>query len=232
MTLEQQETFAIKGPQLEILGEAESRLPAPARRRPVAAGVLALAIVLAVFGIGGARLKGAQGAVLRQFTAADEYNHGIRSDLDAQADAAASLIRQAENVLGGDDGDVAAAQRALDAFNAAPADAPDAACAANAGLYSAVDAVYNAALPRADADTAGRIEDLYTEFVSRQATIDRAGAAYNEAARAYNQTVSGFPANAVGALWGAGEVPLFEPQRGAAHHAETHTEARHDGPMR
>ena len=49
MQLEQQETFTIHGPQLEVLGRVESKLPPPARKRPVAAlalAVLALASVL------------------------------------------------------------------------------------------------------------------------------------------------------------------------------------------
>ena len=37
MQLEQQETFTIHGPQLEVLGRVESKLPPPARKRPVAA---------------------------------------------------------------------------------------------------------------------------------------------------------------------------------------------------
>ena len=44
MQLEQQESFTIHGPQLEILGEVETKLPAPAKKRPVAAGVLALCV--------------------------------------------------------------------------------------------------------------------------------------------------------------------------------------------
>ena len=45
MQLEQQESFTIHGPQLEILGEVETKLPAPAKKRPVAAGVLAYEVV-------------------------------------------------------------------------------------------------------------------------------------------------------------------------------------------
>ena len=40
MQLEQQETFTIHGPQLEILGEVETKLPAPAKKRGVASLVL------------------------------------------------------------------------------------------------------------------------------------------------------------------------------------------------
>ena len=34
MQLEQQESFEIKGPQLEVFGEAETRLPAAAKSAP------------------------------------------------------------------------------------------------------------------------------------------------------------------------------------------------------
>ncbi len=204
-----QETFEAKAPQREALGTLESRLPAPARRRPFANIVLALAVVLSVFGIGGARLKGAQGAALAQFTAADEYGHGIPGDLSTQADAAASLIRQTENVLGESDAAVTEARQALDAFNAAPTGTPGAAYDANVRLYSAVEMLYNAAKPEADGTALKNIEGLHAAFVSAQTTIDRAGARYNEAAKAYNKTAAAFPANVIGALWGAGEAPLF-----------------------
>ena len=50
MQLEQQESFEIKGPQLEVFGEAETRLPAAAKKRPAALAVLAVAIVASVLG--------------------------------------------------------------------------------------------------------------------------------------------------------------------------------------
>ena len=59
MQLEQQETFELHGPQLEVFGEIENRLPPPARKRPAAALVLAALALVSVFGIGGAKLKGA-----------------------------------------------------------------------------------------------------------------------------------------------------------------------------
>ena len=53
MQLEQQETFEIKSPQLEVFGQVESKLPAPAKKRPFAAGFLAVMVLVSVFGIGG-----------------------------------------------------------------------------------------------------------------------------------------------------------------------------------
>ena len=58
MQLEQQESFEIKGPQLEVFGEVETKLPAPAKKRPTALAVLVAAALVSVLGIGGAQLKG------------------------------------------------------------------------------------------------------------------------------------------------------------------------------
>lgn len=50
MQLEQQETFRIEGPQLEVFGQVESKLPAPAKKRPAAALALVLLAAVSVFG--------------------------------------------------------------------------------------------------------------------------------------------------------------------------------------
>ena len=70
MQLQQQETFTIQGPQLQVLGELETKLPTPARRKPTAALVLAALALVSVFGIGGARLKGRYDRVLTAYTTA------------------------------------------------------------------------------------------------------------------------------------------------------------------
>ena len=58
MQLEQQENFTIHGPQLEILGEVETKLPAPAKKRGTASIILVALALVSVLGIGGAKLKG------------------------------------------------------------------------------------------------------------------------------------------------------------------------------
>lgn len=206
--LDQQESFVIQGPQLEVLGKAESKLPAPARKRPLANIVLGAAILVSVFGIGGAQLKGRQSAVLAQYNATNEYNQGIQNDLAAQTIAAANLVRQAQKVLGENDDAVAAVQTVVDRLQQPPADPADA-HAANQALYGAVDVLYQTARAQASGETLDRIEELFAEFTSRQATINHAAGAYNEAARDYNAMAGSFPANLVGALWGAGSVPEF-----------------------
>lgn len=229
MELEQQQAFEIRGPQLEILGEVETKLPAPARRRPVAAFVLAVCMLLSVFGIGGARLKGQHDALLREFAATNSYNQGIQNDFVAQTDAAASYIRIAENQLGAGHDAVQAAQQALDNWNAQHnAREPGLEYALNQALYHALTELHQVANGRED----DRLAGLYATFTSAQATIDRAGAAWNDQARAYNKTVSGFPAGLVAGVWGVNGIPLFAGSTAAttdnqAHAAGTEHHAGH-----
>lgn len=213
MQLQQQESFTIRGPQLEVLGELESKLPAPARRAPTGALVLAVLALVSVFGIGGARLKGMRSSTARIYSAQqDEYGHGIQGDFAAQADAAASLIRVPGNVLREQDADVQAAQAALDGWNAeADAARPAVQYQLNTALSGAVDLVYTAASDVADSKAKGQLDDLHDSFTSAQATIERAAADYNAKAEDYNATVSAFPANVLAGLWNAGPLQTFAP---------------------
>ena len=217
MQLEQQQTFEIHGPQLEVLGRAEDHLPAPARRRPVAALVLAALALVSVLGIGGAKLKARQASVTALYTTAtNEYGDGIQTDLDAQADAAASLIRLAGRVLGENEDFVTAASAALDAWNATPV-SPAAQYAQNAKLYAAVGDVYTAARAQADEGTKNQLDALYAEFTSRQALVERAAAnTYNPAAQEFDQELGQVPANLLAPLWGVRPAELFAPVDGAS----------------
>lgn len=213
MQLEQQETFVIHGPQLEVLGEVETKLPPPAKKRPVAALAVVVLALVSVFGIGGARLKGVRSSTARVYSAQqDEYGHSIQGDFAAQTDAAASLIRVAGNVLGEQDADVQTAQAALDAWNTqASADQPAVQYRLNTTLSGAVDVLYTAASDVADSKAKGQLDDLYDSFTSAQATIQRAAADYNTRAESYNETVSAFPANVLAGLWNAGPLQTFAP---------------------
>lgn len=212
MQLEQQESFTIHGPQLEILGEVETKLPAPAKKRPVAAGVLALCVLVSVFGIGGSALKSQYRAVCDTYIATDKYGHGIQQDFDTQADAAANLIRLCEPVLGSDNDAVFSATAALDTWNTSAQEngaQPPVQYAANKQLYSAVDTLYATGSAKAGSDAKRQMDTQYDAFVSAQATVERAAAAYNQQAAAYNKKAAAFPANVISALWGVGEVPSF-----------------------
>lgn len=212
MQLQQQESFTIRGPQLEVLGELESKLPAPARRAPTGALVLAVLALVSVFGIGGAKLKGRYEQVRAVYTTStNEYGDGIQTDLAAQADAAASLIRLAGRILGEDDPAVVQANQALDAWNAAPAE-PAAQYSANQGLYAAVGDAYNAAVLKGDSDQKTQLDGLYSEFTSRQALVERAAANdYNPKAEEYNLITRSLPGSLIGQLWGVKDAQLFAP---------------------
>ena len=91
MQLEQQETFTIHGPQLEVLGEVESKLPAPAKKRSTASVVLVALALVSVFGIGGAKLKEKYNALvpehnafLRRKAAASQYSRQVRNYLESK----------------------------------------------------------------------------------------------------------------------------------------------------
>lgn len=212
MQLQQQETFTIQGPQLEVLGQVESKLPAPARRKPMAALVLVVLALVSVFGIGGLKLKGRYAQVQALYTTAtNEYGDGIQTDLAAQADAAASLIRLAGRILGESEPTVAQANAALDGWNAADT-TPAAQYRANQTLYAAVGDTYTAASLQADTDQRNQLDALYSEFTSRQALVERAAANdYNPAAEEYNRTTASFPGNLIGGVWGVGYADLFAP---------------------
>ena len=213
MQLEQQESFEIKGPQLEVFGEVETKLPAPAKKRPTALAVLMAAALVSVLGIGGAQLKGQWRETSEIYTnQIDEYGNGIQQDFSSQADAAASLIRIAGAVVGEQDADLQAAQTALENWNKA-ADRQDAneQYTLNRQLYTAIDTLYTAAADEADSKAKGQLTDLYDSFVSSQMILDRETAAYNQQADAYLKLTRGFPGGVQAALWGVGDIPTFEP---------------------
>lgn len=210
MQLEQQESFEIKGPQLEILGRAETGMPPAARKKPVAALALAALALVSVFGIGGLRLKGVyQKTQAIYATQTDGYGHGIQSDFGAQVDAAASLIRVAGSVLGEDDDTVRQAQTQLDAWNSISR-TPSQQYQVNRALYTAVDTLYNTACDQADASKRDQLEELYAEFTSRQAILERETANdYNPAAQEYNRITDSFPGSLIGRLWGVEQAELY-----------------------
>lgn len=213
MQLEQQESFEIKGPQLEVFGEVETKLPAPAKKRPTALAVLVAAALVSVLGIGGAQLKGQWRETSEIYTnQIDEYGNGIQQDFSGQADAAASLIRIAGAVVGEQDADLQAAQTALENWNKA-ADRQNAneQYTLNRQLYTAIDTLYTAAADEADSKAKGQLTDLYDSFVSSQMILDRETAAYNQQADAYLKLTRGFPGGVQAALWGVGDIPTFEP---------------------
>ena len=184
MQLEQQETFEIKSPQLEVFGQVESKLPAPAKKRPFAAGFLAVMVLVSVFGIGGVQLT----------------------------DTAANLMRACQKVLGEADSNCTTVADLLAQWQDT-AIAPAAQYAVIHQLDNAVDAMYTAAKAKATDDALDQINSLDASYVSTQSILQREIAQnYTTAAQSYNTMASGFPANVIGTLWGAGQVELYAAQ--------------------
>lgn len=205
-TLQEQESFTIHGPQLEVLGEVENKLPAPMKKRSSAALTAVALALAATFGIGGIKLSSRCAAVQAQYAALSDHGYSISMDLDTAADYAANVIRMSGNVLGTDHAEVAAAQQALDAWNATDSTHPAAQYDANSALAATLDALYRAVSGQAGAENIG---SQYAQFTSQQDIIRRETNEYNEAAEEYNRMAGQFPASLIGALWGAGEVEAF-----------------------
>lgn len=213
MELEQNETFTITGPQLEVLGELEGRLPAPARRRPAAAGFFAVMVLLSVFGIGGARLKARRSEVMSLYlSGATAHGNSIQNDFSTQLDNAANLLRACRKVLGESDGTCAAVADLIARWDDTDT-APAAQYEVIHALDSAVDVMYNAAKAQANGDALEQIEGLDANYVSTQSILQREIAqSYTPAAQEYNALAASFPASLIGAVRGAGPVELYAAQ--------------------
>ena len=66
---------------------------------------------------------------------------------------------------------------------------------------------------KATDDALDQINSLDASYVSTQSILQREIAQnYTTAAQSYNTMASGFPANVIGTLWGAGQVELYAAQ--------------------
>ena len=169
MQLEQQETFTIHGPQLEILGEVETKLPAPAKKRGVASLVLAALAFVSVFGIGGARLKGTQTAAIAAYTEMCTTNSG-RTDTGRLAQAAAQVVAEAGTILGEDN---AAVQQAQKAVNEYIGDISRQQPTVHSEMVNAVELAYKTAQAQRDKQDRRELDIAHDEFTSYENIIVR-----------------------------------------------------------
>ena len=149
--------------------------------------------------------------VPKLYTAIDKYNNSIQTDFGTQVDAAANLIKQVGYLENVPTEALQDARVALEVWNNTAAD-PAAQYNANRDLYNAVDALYAAVNNKVDASTQQAINNQYNAFVSAQATIERAAAAYNQSVESYETTTAQFPANVISGIWGVREISQFAPQ--------------------
>ena len=186
MQLEQQETFTIHGPQLEILGEVETKLPAPAKKRGVASLVLVALALVSVFGIGGARLKGTQTAAVAAYTAAQ-------------------VVAEAGTILGEDN---AAVQQAQKAVNEYIGDISRQQPTVHSEMINAVELAYKTAHAQREKQDRRELDIAHDEFTSYENIIVREYLTkYNKYAAVVNSTA--FPTAQLGALWGVEAMPTF-----------------------
>lgn len=193
------------GPQLEVLGEVETKLPQPVQRRATAWVLTAAVALAAVFGLGGMKLQSAHRAAVTEFTtgAHEEYEgFSLSGDLNERLEAGATLAKIGKQQLGETNAFVSEAFAQVDALKEALASGSPAACyRANTALGKAVEALY----PNLQENDTAKAQ--WEEFKSRQYTIDHS--AYNTVAEQYNDRAAAFPANLIGAVWGATEVERF-----------------------
>ena len=176
----------------------ESKLPTPAKKRPFAAGFLAVMVLVSVFGIGGVQLKSRYRNVAEIYTSeVDKHGNSIQGDFTTLGEADSNCTTVADLLAQWQD----------------TAIAPAAQYAVIHQLDNAVDAMYTAAKAKATDDALDQINSLDASYVSTQSILQREIAQnYTTAAQSYNTIASGFPANVIGTLWGAGQVELYATQ--------------------
>lgn len=163
--------------------------------RRLAAIVLAVAVLLGVFGIGGMKARGVARA------AQEAYAQSIANDLALRAAAAQNIVEVGAAALGENAVSVQSARTALAALD--DANGPAAAYMANAGLTASIGMLYEETRKAAGGEKGGVLQTQWSEFLSRGDIIDRAAPTYNEQARAAQKKLSGFPASLISALAGA-----------------------------
>lgn len=203
--MELEQSWEAQGPQLEILGRAETKLPAPLKKRPAARLVAVLLALAAFFGVGGAKLAAGRAAVAASYTAAgqDAFGNptlGVANELARAADAAANMLKIAANIQTADPVRLQEAQDALAAFNAAP-QTPHAQYEAMQALQQALEALNKSV------DSSAYIRQ-FSVFTSSLTLAGRES--YNAQAAAWNRTAGAFPANVIGLVIGGGEVELYQ----------------------
>lgn len=183
--------------------QLEQKLPAVFKRTGVPQITAVLLMAVGVFGIGGAKLAGYYNNTMAGFNSG---KYSITADMDQRVSAAANVVTVAKKITGLDAQLVQAAEQAVDALKQPVG--PKQTYANDQVLNTAVEALYDAALPLASDDQKGLLSEQHSEFLSR-GTILR-NSPYNEEAKRFNKDRDAFPASLIGALWGVEDAEYFE----------------------
>ena len=176
--------------------------------RKVAFAVLALCVLVSVFGFGSMGLARERGKVLQVYDRGADTTLSVRSSMDAYLDASAEeaqlMVSEAELHLGAGQGDaVAALAEAL-----ANETNLDARYAAYTDLKAAVDKLYNAVYAGVSSEADRKnFKVAYDDFWGYEDLIKHDE--YHQMAASYNGLISSFPGGVVANLTGQGALNTF-----------------------
>ena len=162
--------------------------------RKLAWAILLVMAVVAVFGIGGGKIKG----LAREAT--QYYNENMANDMNLRGNAAKAIVQVGESALSQSDTALNAAQDALKAME--KAGTPKEIFAANTDLTSSVGMLYETLHKEIGAEKGSVLQGQWAEFTSRQNIMDHSTEEYLRLAQKAQSAATGFPASLIAKLAG------------------------------
>ena len=189
---------------MKQLAKLERHLPAVLKKTGVPQAAALVLLAVSVLGIGGVKLTGYYNSTMESFS---QGKYSVLSDLDQRTSAGANVLTVAKKIDGLDPALLSEAEN-LVATLSHPGDlTPAEAYSFNVQMEAAVEELYNAALPLADANQKDLLSEQHSEFMSR-GTILR-NSPYNQQAEAFNRVRNAFPASLISELWGVEPAEYF-----------------------
>lgn len=193
------------------LARLEEKLPGVLKKRAVAGGLCAVMVLASVFGIGGAKLFAYRANIAMSYVrGVEEYDHGIVYSLDAALEEAQGIVDLCAAQLGEENAQIIAAREAIALRRNRPGGTgPAEDYRASLALQSAITTLYNTMTFEygTEEDIGLALQLRWMDFSAAQHILTRNS--YNDAVDEYNRLAGSFPANLIGALWGAGELERF-----------------------
>ena len=170
----------------------------------LATAVCVACVLVSIFGIGGMKLKGKYDDAAAYFVEGEDERHNMEAYLDRCCEYADDLANAAKKYLIYDE-EIDAVLEYSDDLNMEYGHGGSR-YANYVQLTDAVEELYS------QLEIAGSHEETdvmlaYGDYQSTRDLIKRDG--YHEVAKAYNDMVDGFPANAVASVWGVEWVDTF-----------------------
>ncbi|MEG2930410.1 MAG: hypothetical protein RR825_01365 [Ruthenibacterium sp.] len=162
--------------------------------RKLAWAALALSVIVGVFGIGGAKIKGL-GREAEQY-----YNTNLASDMVMRTNAAKAIVQVGESALDKGDTALKAAQDTLHAMEKAKT--PREIMAANTDLTSSIGMLYETLHKTVNSNAGSVLKGQWEEFGSRQNIMNNQMDGYTKTVQKAQEAASGFPASLIARLVG------------------------------